>query len=54
MSRIISYYEKYKKYILGIILVFILPLIFLLTEIIFNSGRIIGTLIRTYIEQGIC
>ena len=54
MSHIVNHLEKYKKYIIYILLIFILPLIFLLTEIIFNGGRVIGTLIRMYIEQGIC
>lgn len=54
MSNIIAYISKHKKIIYIGLFIVLLPLITLLTQITFDAGRIIGTIIRTYIEQGIC
>lgn len=55
MQNIINNIKKYYKIFMFIILIpFILPLMSIVIEIIFNSGNLLGTVIRRLIEGGIC
>jgi len=53
--QLITNVKKYKKEVLTLILiVFCMPLIEVLTKIIFTYGNIVGTFIRNVLENGIC
>lgn len=54
MSTILNLINKYKNVIYVVLIVILFPLITLMTEIVFNSGKILGTIIRTLMENGIC
>ena len=55
MSSIINYVKKNNRNIIIIITaLFILPIIGLSVEMLYNIGTIGGTYIRTIIENGVC
>lgn len=55
MQNIINNIKKnYKTFMFIVLIPFILPLMSIIIEIIFNSGNLLGTLIRSLIEGGIC
>jgi hypothetical protein len=55
MSSIINYVKKNNRNIIIIITaLFILPIIGLSVEMLYNIGTICGTYIRTIIENGVC
>jgi len=53
--QLVEYAKKYKNVLLMlVVLVLILPIMGILTEIIFTYGTYIGTFIRNISENGIC
>lgn len=55
MSNIVSGIKtNYKLVISVIISILLLPVIVTLTKIIFEYGNYIGTLIRYFVEKGVC
>lgn len=54
MQILIKIKRHYKMFILLLLLPFVLPLINLIIEILFNSGICLGTLIRRFSEGIMC
>lgn len=54
MQILIKVKKYYKTFICLLLLPFILPLMNLIIEILFNSGNCIGTLIRRFSEEIMC
>lgn len=54
MQILIKVKKYYKTFIYLLLLPFVLPLMNLIIEILFNSGNCIGTLIRRFSEGIMC
>ena len=46
--------ENYKKILLGVLIILLIPVIGLLVQIISAYGNLIGTIARKIITKGIC